>query len=78
MRRELRKRDISKLKVVYSKEVPLTPHEDMLTSCKVNCVCPAGTVRKCTSRRQIPGSNAFVPSVAGLIIAGEVVKELIK
>lgn len=40
------------------------------------CICPPGTARKCTQRRQIPGSNAFVPSVAGLIIAGEVIKDL--
>lgn len=76
MRRELRKRGIKKLKVVYSKELPITPKEDMLTSCKTNCVCPPGTVRKCTSRRQIPGSNAFVPSVVGLIAAGEVIQDL--
>jgi len=76
MRHELRKRGVPGLKVVYSQEVPLVPVEDMLTSCRSNCICPAGTVRKCTHRRQIPGSNAFVPSVAGLIIAGEVVKDL--
>jgi len=76
MRRELRKRGIPNLKVVYSKELPIAPKEDMLISCKTNCVCPPGTARKCTQRRQIPGSNAFVPSVAGLIIAGEVVKDL--
>jgi len=78
MRRELRKHGIQKLKVVYSKELPLTPREDMLTSCKTNCVCPPGTVRKCTARRQIPGSNAFVPSVVGLIAAGEVIQDLTK
>jgi len=77
MRRELKKRGIKKLKVVYSKEKPLVPIDDMAISCKANCICPPGTVRKCTQRRQVPGSNAFVPSVAGLIIAGEVVKDLI-
>lgn len=76
MRQELKKRGIKKLKVVYSKEKPLTPIEDMSISCKTNCVCPPGTARKCTKRRQVPGSTAFVPSVAGLIIAGEVVKDL--
>lgn len=76
MRRELKKRGIKKLKVVYSKEQPLVPIDDMAISCKENCICPPGTVRKCTQRRQVPGSNAFVPSVAGLIIAGEVVKDL--
>lgn len=78
MRRELKKRGIKKLKVVYSEEKPLTPIEDESISCKSHCVCPPGTVRKCTQRRQVPGSNAFVPSVVGLIIAGEVIKDLIK
>lgn len=76
MRYELRKRGIKKLKVVYSKEPAMTPIEDMAISCKENCICPPGTVRKCTERRQVPGSNAFVPSVAGLIIAGEVIKDI--
>lgn len=78
MRYELKKRGIKKLKVVYSKEKPLTPIDDMAISFKKNCVCPPGTARKCTARRQVPGSTAFVPSAAGLIIAGEVVKDLIK
>ena len=76
MRKELKKRGIKKLKVVYSKEPPMTPIEDMAISCRTNCICPPGTARKCTQRRQVPGSNAFVPSVVGLIIAGEVVKDL--
>ncbi len=76
MRIELKKRGIRKLKVVYSKEVPLSPVDDMATSCKTHCICPPGTARKCTQRRQVPGSNAFVPSVVGLIIAGEVIKDL--
>ncbi|MDY2844937.1 MAG: tRNA threonylcarbamoyladenosine dehydratase [Eubacteriales bacterium] len=76
MRIELKKRGIRKLKVVYSKEVPLTPVDDMAISCKTHCICPPGTERKCTQRRQVPGSNAFVPSVVGLIIAGEVIKDL--
>jgi tRNA A37 threonylcarbamoyladenosine dehydratase len=76
MRRECRKRGIESLKVVYSKEVPVRPIEDMSISCRQNCVCPPGTERKCTDRRDIPGSTAFVPSVAGLIIAGEIVNDL--
>ena len=76
MRYECRKRGIKKLKVVYSKEKPIRPIEDMAISCREHCVCPPGTARKCTVRRDIPGSNAFVPSVAGLIIAGEVIKDL--
>ncbi|MGN0394303.1 MAG: ThiF family adenylyltransferase [Coprococcus sp.] len=78
MRRELKKRGIRKLKVVYSEEKPMTPVDDMAISCKTNCICPPGTVRKCTQRRQVPGSNAFVPSVVGLIIAGEVIKDILK
>ena len=78
MRKELKKRGIEKLKVVYSKELPIKPIEDMAISCKTNCICPPGTVRKCTQRRQVPGSNAFVPSVVGLIIASEIVKDLMK
>ena len=75
MRYECRRRGIKKLKVVYSKEKPIKPKEDMSISCRRHCVCPPGT-RKCTVRRDIPGSTAFVPSVAGLIIAGEVIKDL--
>lgn len=77
MRYELKKRGVKKLKVVYSKEKPIMPAEDSANSCRENCVSPPGTKHKCTSRRAIPGSNAFVPSAVGLIIAGEVVKDLI-
>ncbi|MDR2514656.1 MAG: tRNA threonylcarbamoyladenosine dehydratase [Christensenellaceae bacterium] len=76
MRRELRRRGVEKLKVVYSKEAPLTPIEDESNSCALNCVCPPDVQRKCDQRRQVPASNAFVPPVAGLILAGEVVKDL--
>lgn len=76
MRRELKKRNIPALKVVYSKEKPLTPLDDMASACKYGCICPPGTARKCTQRRQIPGSTAFVPSVVGLIIAGEIIKDI--
>ncbi|MBQ2676136.1 MAG: tRNA threonylcarbamoyladenosine dehydratase [Clostridia bacterium] len=64
MRYELKKRGIKKLKVLYSTEQPLTPD-------KADC-CEQ------TEKRQIPGSVSFVPSVAGLIIAGEVIKDFIK
>ena len=77
MRSECRKRKIKHLKVVYSKEPAMTPIEDDSISCKNHCICPPGTQRKCTIRRSVPGSNAFVPSVAGLIIGGEVVKDLV-
>ncbi len=76
MRRELKKRGVKKLKVVYSEEQPTRPMEDMSISCRNHCICPPGAAHKCTERRDIPGSVAFVPSVAGLIIAGEVVKDL--
>lgn len=68
MRRECKKRGIKKLKCVYSKEEALTPIAEEL-----NEEIPEGS-----SRRQIAGSTAFVPSVAGLIIAGEVIKDLIE
>ena len=78
MRRELKKRGVKKLKVVYSEEQPIRPIEDMAISCRAHCICPPGTKRHCTDRRDIPGSTAFVPSVVGLIIAGEVIKALCK
>ncbi len=66
MRRELKNRGVKKLKVVYSEEKPIKPNEDTALSCR----------EECTTKREIPGSTAFVPSVAGLIIAGEVIKDL--
>lgn len=76
MRAELRKRGVKHLKVVYSKEPALTPIDDTTISCRTHCICPPDTARKCTQRRQVPGSNAFVPAAAGLIIAGEVVRDI--
>lgn len=67
MRKELKRCGIEKLKVVYSKEKPLSPITDGKESQEE---LPKG-------RRQIPGSIAFVPPVAGLLLAGEVVKDLI-
>ena len=61
MRKELKQRGIKSLKVVYSKEKALTPQKS----------------DENTSKRQLPGSVSFAPSVAGLIIAGEVIKDLI-
>ena len=63
MRRELKKRNINRLKVVYSKEIPIKPLES--------------EELKDSTKRSIPGSVAFVPSVVGLIIAGEVIKDLV-
>ena len=77
MRKELRTRGIKQLKVVYSKEEPIKLEEAANSSCKNGCICPPGTKRKCTVRNQVPGSISFVPSVAGLIIAGEVIKDII-
>ena len=76
MRRELKKRNVKHLKVVYSDEQPIRPLEDMSISCRSHCICPPGAQHKCTERRDIPGSTAFVPAVAGLLIAGEIVKDL--
>ena len=76
MRRELRRRGVDRLKVVYSEEVPIRPLEDMSISCRAHCICPPGTKRHCTDRRDIPGSVSFVPPVAGMILAGEVIKDL--
>lgn len=64
MRRECKKRGIESLKVVYSKEEPISPLED------------PETAGECSQRRAVPGSTAFVPSVAGLIMAGEVINDL--
>ena len=78
MRRELKKRDIEHLKVVYSKEKPIEPMDDMRISCRNHCICPPDAERKCTERHAIPGSVAFVPAVVGLIIAAEIVKDIAK
>ena len=61
MRRELKKRNIKNVKVVYSKEEPVEAKAEAVET---------------TGRRSVPGSCAFVPSVAGLILAGEVIKDL--
>lgn len=70
MRRELKKRGVKKLKVVYSEEQPIKPIQDITNECS------SEVEHICTQRRNIPGSVAFVPSVAGLIIAGEIVKDI--
>ena len=77
MRYELRKRGVEKLKVVYSEEMPLKPKVEDVVTCKTGCVCTGGT-KKCASKRQIPGSISFVPPVAGMIIAGEVIKDILE
>lgn len=77
MRKELRKRKIESLKVIYSTEEPIKPDNESESSCKTNCICPPGTKRKCSARNQVPGSISFVPSVAGLMIAGKIVRDII-
>lgn len=78
MRHELRKRGIRALKVVYSKEPAMTPaaDEEASESISTDAVCPPGTQRSGSARRQIPGSNAFVPAAAGLIMAAEIIRDL--
>ncbi len=77
MRYELKARGVTALKVVYSKEKPLPSQDQPNSGCRSDCVCLAESTRTCTIRRSIPGSISFVPSVAGLILASEVVKDLI-
>ena len=76
MRHELRKRGIPKLKVVYSKEPVIAPIKNTTPDYGQYCAFPPGTEENQARRRQPPGSTAFVPPVVGMIIAGEVVKEL--
>ena len=78
IRKKLRKMNIHKLKVVYSEEEPLRPIDDPNISCSFHCICPNKDMRKCTDRRDIPASNAFVPAAAGLICGGEVIKDLVR
>lgn len=77
IRKKLRHTDIKHLKVVYSEEEPLKQIDDDTISCRFHCICPNKDMRKCTDRRDIPASDAFVPAAAGLIVGGEVVKDLI-
>ena len=76
MRTELRRRGIESLKVVYSDEPPIRPMEEDVTACLSNGDCTPETVRNSTTRRSVPGSTAFVPSVVGLMIAGEIIQDI--
>jgi hypothetical protein len=78
VRKKLRKLHIPHLKVVYSEEEPLKQIDDPTISCRFHCICPNKDMRKCTERRDIPASDAFVPAAAGLIVGGEVVKDLVR
>lgn len=77
MRYELKRKGVNKLKVLYSEEKPIKPRLDEVITCKEGCVCTGESSKKCAMKRQIPGSISFVPPVAGLIIGGEVIKDLI-
>lgn len=78
MRHEMRKRGVEKLKVVYSTEKPIRPDESNDDdNCRTHCICPPGQTRKCSTRRDIPGSSPFVPPAAGFAIASAVVRDLI-
>lgn len=76
MRKELKKRGIETLKVVYSTEEPIKPVNIHDTSCETSLICSPDGTGKRSDRRHVPGSISFIPSVVGLIIAGEVVKDL--
>ncbi len=76
MRHEMRKRDVKELKVIYSTEEVSRPLEGE-DSCRTQCICPPGTKRKCTVRRDIPSRSAFVPPAAGMLIASAVVRDMI-
>ncbi len=76
MRKLLRKQGITKgIKVIYSPDLPIAPLQGS-DDCRNNCICPGGDAH-CAKKRQIPGSISFVPSVVGLLIAGEVVRDLL-
>ncbi len=77
MRKELKTRGIKNLKVVYSKEKPIKVDENLENSCKTNISLSESKIKSSTKKR-VPGSVSFVPSVAGLIIAGEVIKDILK
>jgi len=76
VRKLLKKEGITKgIKVVYSPEIPQQPLP-LVDDCRSNCICPGGDAH-CTKKRQIPGSISFVPSVVGLLLAGEVINDLL-
>ncbi|MBF0569163.1 MAG: tRNA threonylcarbamoyladenosine dehydratase [Candidatus Omnitrophica bacterium] len=78
MRFELRRRGIDRLKVVYSREPVMKSFEVEDASCSHSCVCPKGSsIRKCSDRRDIPGTISFIPAVAGMIAASAVVRDLL-
>ena len=78
MRKELKRRKIRDVKVVFSTEPPIKPDDfDGEFDCNHNCVCPPNAARHCVIRNETPGSVAFVPSVAGMYLCAEVVRDII-
>lgn len=77
MRKELRKRNIKALKVVYSKEEPIKLNETEISKNRPEYIDVSEIETKHISNKHVPGSISFVPSVAGLIVAGEVIKDII-
>lgn len=77
IRKKLRKEGILHVKVVYSEEEPLVPIDDADSSCSYANICPKADTCGQEGRRSVPASNAFVPAAAGLIVGGEVVKDLL-
>ncbi len=79
VRKVLREQGITHgLRVVYSTEKPVEPKSEVPT-CHQNCICPNrdDQVWNCTKRRQIPGSTSYLPPIAGLMLAGEVIRDLL-
>ncbi|MEG0857592.1 MAG: tRNA threonylcarbamoyladenosine dehydratase [Terrisporobacter sp.] len=77
MRYELRKRGIKKLKVVYSQEIPTRPNKGPVPVVKENDINKVEGEKRIKPKRQTPGSISFVPPVAGMIIGGEVIKDIL-
>ncbi len=76
MRYELKKRRVNKLEVLFSEEIPTKPKQENIPNCQNGCVCIGGS-KKCTIRRQIPGSMSYVPPVAGMILGGHVIQKIL-
>lgn len=78
MRKELRKRGIKSLKVVYSEEQPVVAQHLAENNCHTHCICPAESAKHCLEKRAVPGSISYVPGIVGLMIAGTVINDLLQ
>ena len=78
MRKELRARGIKKLKVVYSKEEPIKTNVLTNSNSKTEDMFFDENIKNSVNKKQVPGSISFVPSVAGLFLAGEVIKDILQ